>query len=94
VEEALVYQLDKKLTARIYPNYTYIETMQKSKNQEETVLAADIVQILEGVRVDTNTRLPSFSQIQQIVEQTAPFIKTPTNKIKRGEYIPDYFANH
>jgi len=94
VEEALVYQLDKKLTARIYPNYTYIETMQKSKSQEEVVLAADIVQILEGVRVDTNTRLPSFSQIQQIVEQTAPFIKTPTNKIKRGEYIPDYFANH
>jgi long-chain acyl-CoA synthetase len=91
VEEALVYLLDNKLTARIYPNYTYIETLQK--NREEAVLAADVVEILERVRQETNTRLPTFSQIQQVVEQTSPFIKTPTNKIKRGEYIPDYFSS-
>jgi long-chain acyl-CoA synthetase len=88
VEEALVYELDGKLVARIYPNYPYIDS--QTGSTEESMIAADITKILEGVRVRTNSQLPSFSQIQQVVEQQAPFIKTPTNKIKRAEYIPNY----
>ena len=88
VEEALVYQLDGKIVARVYPDYPYIESL--TKDQEESAIAQDITRILEQVRAETNAQLPSFSKIQEIIEQQMPFLKTPTNKIKRGEYIPNY----
>jgi len=48
---------------------------------------------LENVRKDTNTKLPAYSKIIKIIEQPSPFVKTPTNKIKRAEYIPGYLKN-
>ncbi len=88
VDEALVFQLEGQLTARIYPDYSYIQSIEKNKSEE--IIAEDIEQILEDVRRQVNKILPTFSQIQKVVEQRAPFVKTPTNKIKRAEYVPDY----
>lgn len=88
VEEALVYQLEHQLVARIYPNYAYIETL--NQQQEEDVIASDVATILENVRQDVNAKLPAFSRLIRVIEQTSPFIKTPTNKIKRAEYVPGY----
>lgn len=81
VDEALVYMLDDKLTARIYPDYKYIESNVKNPS---------IANILEQIRKEVNTKLPGASRIVKVVEQTEPFIKTPTNKIKRGEYLSEY----
>ena len=88
VEETIVYQIDNYLVARIYPNYSYIESLRNEKDDE--VIASDIMDILENIRREVNTRLPNFSKISKVIEQTAPFIKTPTNKIKRAEYIAGY----
>lgn len=88
VEEALVYLVDNQLIARVYPDYTYIQS--QAKNKEESAIAEDITKILEQVRQETNANLPAASRIHKIVEQQTPFIKTPTNKIKRREYVPDY----
>jgi long-chain acyl-CoA synthetase len=88
VEEALVFEMDGKLIGRVYPNYPYIES--QATNKDEAAIARDITRLLEDVRIQINTQLPSFSKLQQIVEQREPFIKTPTNKIKRAEYIPNY----
>ncbi len=88
VEEALVYQLENQLVARIYPNYAYIETLQQK--QDEDAIASDVTTILEKVRQAVNGQLPSFSRITRVIEQSSPFIKTPTNKIKRAEYVPGY----
>ena len=88
IEECLVYQLDNRLVARVYPDYNYIESLERGK--DENRLAGDINAILENVRKDLNKKLPSFSKINQIIEQSSPFIKTPTKKIKRGEYVPGY----
>jgi long-chain acyl-CoA synthetase len=90
VEEALVYQLDNQLVARIYPDYSYIQSLET--NKDESAIASDIVDILESVRQEVNTRLPTFSRIQKVIEQTSPFIKTPTKKIKRAEYVPGYLT--
>jgi len=90
VEEALVYLLDNQLVARIYPDYSYINSLESTR--DENVIAANIVDILEEVRQEVNTRLPTFSRIQQVIEQQAPFIKTPTKKIKRAEYVPGYLT--
>jgi long-chain acyl-CoA synthetase len=91
VEEALAYQLDGQLVARIYPDYSYIQSL--VTNKDENVIASDIVDILEEVRRDVNTRLPTFSRIQKMIEQPTPFIKTPTKKIKRAEYVPGYLTS-
>lgn len=88
VDEALVFEQDNQLTARIYPDYSYIQSIEKNKTEE--AIAQDIEYILEDVRRHVNKMLPTFSQIQKIIEQRTPFVKTPTNKIKRAEYVPDY----
>lgn len=88
VEETLVYQVDNKLVARIFPDYANIESQERAKN--ESTIAADIAAILERVRQEVNAKLPSISRISKIIEQSSPFIKTPTNKIKRVEYVPGY----
>lgn len=88
VEEALVYQTDNRIVARIHPNYAYLETMERT--QDEHALATDIADILEDIRKDVNSRLPVSSRISRIIEQQSPFVKTPTNKIKRAEYVPGY----
>jgi long-chain acyl-CoA synthetase len=88
VEEALVYFEAGKLIARIYPDYDYVQTVLNV--HKHTIHAGEIEEILELVRKDTNNKLPTFSQINKLVEQVEPFVKTPTNKIKRALYVPDY----
>ena len=88
VEETIVYQSDNKLIACIYPNYGYIDTLKNTK--DDNIIASDITEILENIRLEVNNNLPNFSKISKVIEQTSPFIKTPTNKIKRAEYVAGY----
>lgn len=88
VEETIVYQSENQLVARIYPNYSYIESLKNEK--DDNIIASDILNVLENIRRDVNAKLPSFSKISKVIEQTSPFIKTPTNKIRRGEYVAGY----
>ena len=91
VEEALVFMLNNQLVARIYPDYNYIQSM--SDGQDENAVNLTIQDILEKIRTQANSQLPVASRIQKIIEQTEPFLKTPTNKIKRAEYVPDYLSS-
>ena len=90
VEETIVYEIDKQLVARIHPNYAYIQNAEHKKDESD--LATDILKILENVRREINHKLPGFSKIVKVIEQQSPFIKTPTNKIKRAEYVPGYLT--
>jgi len=92
VEEVIVYKSDNHLVARILPDYTYIENLKSTSNENK--IASNVVEILENVRRETNKNLPSFSQINKVVEQTSPFLTTPTNKIKRVEYVPGYLGHN
>lgn len=86
VEEALAYDDDGKIIARIYPDYDFID--QTFSGESEAQMVEKINKLLEGIRKETNTKLPAFSQIGKIIEQKEPFEKTPTNKIKRLLYLP------
>ncbi len=88
VEEALVYLESGKIIARIYLDYEYIQNLLDAK--EHTIKPEEIARILENIRKETNNKLPAFSQINKILEQIEPFVKTPTNKIKRVLYVPEY----
>ncbi len=52
-----------------------------------------IQDILEKIRTRVNSQLPVASRIQKIIEQTEAFLKTPTNKVKRVECVPDYLVS-
>lgn len=90
VEEALVYSARNELVARVYPDYGYVECLEMGK--DEPSIAVNIAQILESVRAEINKSLPPSSRVRKIIEQTEPFLKTPTNKIKRAEYVPEPLA--
>ncbi len=88
VEEALVYLENDKIIARIYLDYEYIQNLLDAK--KHTIKPEEMERILENIRKETNRKLPGFSQINKILEQIEPFVKTPTNKIKRILYVPEY----
>jgi long-chain acyl-CoA synthetase len=88
VEEALAYHENGKIIARVYLDYEYIQTILNA--QKHTIRPEEIAEILEDVRKDTNKKLPDYSKINKLIEQPEPFVKTPTNKIKRMLYVPDY----
>lgn len=88
VDEIIVYMDKEQLVARIYPDYNHIQSLEKDADEKR--LSQSIEQILEKLRVEINRELPVASKVKRVIEQTEPFIKTPTQKIKRGEYITGY----
>jgi long-chain acyl-CoA synthetase len=84
IEEALVYEHKGQLVARVYPDYDVIGNLERQK--DEPSIARNVQRVLEMVRQEVNSNLPSFSKIGRIIEEPSPFMKTPTNKIKRFEY--------
>ncbi len=90
VEEALVHMAGGELVARVYPDYAYIQCLDRGK--DDPAIAQDIALILEGVRTEVNRNLSPASRLKRIIEQSEPFVKSPTNKIKRDEYLPDSAA--
>jgi long-chain acyl-CoA synthetase len=86
VQEAIAYQHDGKLVARVYMDQDVLDQEfehGRLGDQESQALRANI---LEQVRVQTNRELPAFSTINHIVEQPEPFELTPTKKVKRYLY--------
>ncbi|MEG3753638.1 AMP-binding protein [Psychromonas arctica] len=83
VVDSMVYELDKKLVAKIYIDYDLFDEQHNLKKQSDFDLHKDIINLLEEIKVSSNQQLSSFSKINSVIEQTEPFIKTPTKKIKR-----------
>jgi len=86
VLESLVYQENGQLVARAHLNYEELESEFKNKKMTETQIAKRIEEMLEKIRNEVNGNMSSFSRILKMIEQSAPFEKTPTKKIKRYLY--------
>ncbi|MFA6468474.1 MAG: AMP-binding protein [Bacteroidota bacterium] len=86
VLESLVYEQDQQIFARIYIDYDKVEEMFKDDQSSESKTREGIAGLLKELKLQINERLPSYSRIASIVEQTEPFEKTPTQKIKRHLY--------
>ena len=46
-----------------------------------------IRRLLEDIKAKVNEGVASFSRLSRVIEQTEPFEKTPTQKIKRYLYV-------
>ncbi len=88
VLESLVYEQDNQLVSRIYLNYEEVERILSDVGKREAQLRKEIAALLDNLKAQINERLPSYARIQRIIEQTEPFEKTPTQKIKRHLYVP------
>lgn len=78
VVESLVIPEDKNLTAMVRLDLQEIQRALGSINVQE---------FLEKIKRDINSKLASFSRINNIRLQEQPFERTPTEKIKRYLYI-------
>lgn len=92
IQEVVVYEADNRLYAMAYPDYDLID-QDLHKKDESSEAAQYTEKILDEVRKETNARLPQFAAVTKIYEQTEPFEKTPTNKVKRYLYIPKKNGN-
>jgi len=73
--------------ARVYLNYEKLEAEAVNRKLSESQTGKHIQELLEALRQQVNESVPSFSRINKIIEQTEPFEKTPTQKIKRYLYV-------
>jgi long-chain acyl-CoA synthetase len=87
VLESLVYSVQGKLVARIHLNYEQLEEDSGLSNTSESEVFGRIKKLLEDLKTNVNSKVSDFSRLNRIIEQTEPFEKTPTQKIKRYLYI-------
>ncbi|MEJ2499637.1 MAG: AMP-binding protein [Campylobacterales bacterium] len=86
VEDALIYDVEKQLVARVHLNYELVEEMLDIGKLSETEQHRKIEGLLEAIKTETNESVSRFSRISRMIEQREPFVKTPTKKIKRYLY--------
>jgi len=86
VLESLTYQDEGQLVARIFLDYEKLDIEFSTMGLNESRVRERIVQLLEDIRKQVNEQVSSFSRISRVIEQTEPFEKTPTQKIKRYLY--------
>jgi long-chain acyl-CoA synthetase len=87
VLESLVFQQNNQIAARVHLNYEELDRKFAGENLPESQIRERVKTLLEDLRRQINTRLSSYSRIQTLIEQTEPFEKTPTQKIKRHLYV-------
>ncbi len=87
VSESLVYDDNGKITARVFLNYEEIDRKFGINHLSESQVREKVTQLLEDIRQRANEQLSHYSRISKIIEQTEPFVKTPTQKTKRYLYV-------
>ncbi len=86
VLESLVYAVDGKITARIFLNYDLIDKRHGGKKFADDRMGKFISNLLNDIKKDVNSKVAASAKIINVIEQTEPFVKTPTKKIKRFLY--------
>jgi len=85
VLEVLVYQHEGRLTARVHLDADKVHDVLGYLSEAE--MEEKRKELLEGIRQTVNDKVSSFARIVMIIEQTEPFEKTATQKIKRYLYV-------
>lgn len=87
VLECLVYMQGTLLVGRVHLDLTMLDANfgnLSAAKRSEAVSAR-----LEEIRAATNNKLASFAKLRKLIEQSEPFEKTATQKIKRYLYLND-----
>jgi long-chain acyl-CoA synthetase len=87
VAESLVYEQQGRLVARIHLNYEALDAFFAEKKWTAAQIREYIHKTLEDIKTKVNAGVSSFCRLSRVIEQTEPFEKTPTQKIKRYLYV-------
>jgi long-chain acyl-CoA synthetase len=87
VLESLVFQDEGRLVARVYLDYDRLDEVFGVKELPESEMHRKVGDFLGQLQQAVNGKVSSFSRLNRIIEQTEPFEKTPTMKIKRYLYV-------
>ena len=86
VLDSLVMTQGDRLIAKIHLDYELLDNTLKAHNTPDSEVKEKIINLLEEIRLDVNSKVASYCKIIKCVEQIEPFVKTPTKKIKRFLY--------
>ncbi len=86
VLESLVYELKGKVVARVELNQEEIQKQFDNIKNKTQEMEKQVGDILTNIRQNVNDEVNKFSKLTNIFEQKEPFVKTPTQKIKRYLY--------
>jgi len=89
VLESLVYDRQGQLTARVCLDGEKLDALIADRKYSEAQIREHIRGRLEVIRRSVNENVASFSRLSRVIEQTEPFEKTPTQKIKRFLYVDE-----
>ncbi len=89
VAESLVYERDGQLTARVCLDAEKMDALGEQRRFDEAERREFIKATLAEIKRQVNENVAAFSRLSRIVEQTEPFEKTATQKIKRFLYLDD-----
>ncbi|MDG5767418.1 AMP-binding protein [Balneolales bacterium ANBcel1] len=87
VMESLVFKQDGRLVARVYLNYEKLDEEFAAMGCSEAEVRDEIRKLLVTLRDEVNASVASFARLAEVIEQSEPFEKTPTQKIKRYLYV-------
>jgi len=86
VLESLVYQKERRIIARVHLDYDLLDRQFRAEKLTESEIRKRIEKLLLEIKKEVNGKVSDFSKVHEIFEQTEPFEKTPTLKIKRYLY--------
>lgn len=86
VLESLVVNTKGKLVAMVHFNYEQIEKLHTFNEETEVNMTQRVEEVKKELMEYVNSRVNKSSKILEILEQSSPFEKTATQKIKRYLY--------
>lgn len=86
VAESLVFENNGKLFAKVHLDYDLVDKAFSIKNLNDSEARKKINELLDNLHSFVNEKVSTFSRVAKMVEQSEPFEKTPTKKIKRFLY--------
>lgn len=86
VLESLVVNTKGKLVAMVHFNYDQIEKLHTFNEEAEVNMTQRVEEVKKELLEYVNSRVNKSSKILEILEQSSPFEKTATQKIKRYLY--------
>jgi long-chain acyl-CoA synthetase len=89
VLESLVYERQGQLTARVCLDGEKLDAHVAERKLDETQIRDHVRRTLDDIKRLVNESVSTFSRLTKVIEQTEPFEKTPTQKIKRYLYVDD-----
>ena len=89
VLESLVYERQGQLAARVCLDGEKLDALIAERKYDETQGREHIRRLLDDIKGQVNEKVAVFSRLSKVIEQTEPFEKTPTQKIKRFLYVDD-----